>query len=235
MIGRLENSIPNFKVIHHRKVRYGDRLIPIIDAEVWTNDQLKDVLGHDWMFDQNLTLEDNWMSIKKETDLHIVREMLLQVISLNSSTITMTIKEGDIDQRKFIVQTQNNQSIMIIRGESVNQGSLWVRTNNGKSLYLEEFNPEEIPFPNKGSRISHQSLLNVDHDEKELVMQDSNEQVRVIPDFFLYDSRSIDSFNLSAYVPIELQDPMEDTYDQSRNKDDEMIENDSDSCDDQVL
>ena len=69
---RVDNSIPNFKVTHHRMVRDGDRLIPTIDTEVWTNDQLRDALGYDWMYDQNLTLEDNWMDTGRNVDHHIV-------------------------------------------------------------------------------------------------------------------------------------------------------------------
>ena len=40
---RVSDSISNFEVTHHRKIRDRDRLIPIIDAEVWTNDQLRSI------------------------------------------------------------------------------------------------------------------------------------------------------------------------------------------------
>ena len=76
---RVDDSIPNFKVTHHRNVKEGNQLIPVIDVEVWTNDQLRDALGRDWMFDLELTLEDNWVYIKKEVDLRVVKEVVKKV------------------------------------------------------------------------------------------------------------------------------------------------------------
>ena len=196
ILERVNDSIPYFKVTHHKGVKDGNKSLPVVDVEVWTNDQLRDVLGYDWMFDQGPILENNWIvNIKKETDLYKVREVLLEVISSNSSWATMTVREGDINQ--FGVRTRNSQIIM---GEDIDPG-IMIKTNNDQLLWLKEFSPEEM-------------LRSSDDDEKKLVEQDSDESrnsiVRTVPmpNFFIDDSI------------------LEGEYDQLRNQDDGVVDGD---------
>ena len=116
------DSVPNFKVTHHNKVKHENRLVSIIDVQMWTNDQLRDVLGCDWMFDQRLVLEDNWMNVKKETDFRIVREKLFELISSR-------LPVDDDYQEKFLTRTNNNQlfleefnPIKVLRKVLIEQG-----------------------------------------------------------------------------------------------------------------
>ena len=100
---RVDNSIPNFKVTHHRMVRDEDRLIPTIDTEVWTNDQLRDALGYDWMYDQNLTLEDNWMDTGRDIDYHMIDR-----IAAFADQVAAILPFGDDYQGGFLIRTDSD-------------------------------------------------------------------------------------------------------------------------------
>ena len=171
---RVDDSIPNFKVTHHRNVRNfrdGDELIPIVETEVWTNDQLRDALGYDWMYDQNLILQNHWIDIKRETDLHRVREMLVEMVSYSSSRVTMILKDA---YRDFTIETSNGSIIVDEDSVRGNLGDLLIETSY-QSLYLEELNPGEMSFPFEGG-VDQQLSINSDDEEKELVREEVNEQ-----------------------------------------------------------
>ena len=151
---RVDDSIQSFKVTHHRKVRYGNELVPIMDVEVWTNDQLRDVLGCDWMFDQRLVLENdqqglisdesliplssfhmkdteryNWINVKKFVDLQTVRKILSQVISFNN----LSINGG------FLTEVGSNRLFL----EEFNPRWLLEHLHNSKPINLLNLLPKD--------------------------------------------------------------------------------------------
>ena len=103
----VDDSIPNFTVTHHGMVKNGDRLIPTVDTEVWTSDQLRDVLGHDWMYDPILTLEDNWMDGGRDVDYYIVRR-----IATFADQVWTILPVDNNYQGGFLIETDSDYTFL---------------------------------------------------------------------------------------------------------------------------
>ena len=146
-IERVNDSIPNFKVTHHRMARDGDQLIPIIDAEIWTNDQLRDVLGHDWIYDQKLIYED---ATDKILSPYIVKKVIEGLIEEYKKAYKIYMQELIIEEN-----LEKYRSLCKIEFSNF-------QINDDDQLILEEFSPEEI--------------LRKINNKKKLAKQDSYEE-----------------------------------------------------------
>ena len=212
---RIIDSIPNFTVTHHGNVKDGSKLTPTMDTEVWTNDQLRDALGYDWMFDPILTLEDNWMDSDRDIDFHIVSKIMKF-----ARRVSLILPQDDNYQGGFLIKTNGDRlftrseedllNYMVKPEKNVNhiareQHSIFSNSHrldrtDSRRLRLNLFDKSEEPLRQDSDEQSHEN----EQDLTDLSTVEVNNGYcyfdgTVLHDFTLFNSNMFQTFDLKDF------------------------------------